>query len=127
MSGFKEMLAADNQRIFLNPAEFAQLRTLIYNGQRFEDIPVVLTGLREENRQQKAEDHAQGLFVVKTLLQCSLADLDGCQPQKGERLQINEQEGGGFFREFHVSESICEYGMLRLELEDIDERNRWNW
>lgn len=121
------MLAADNKRIFLNTADFAELRTIIYNGQCYEDIPVVLTGLGEKDRQQKTDDHAQGLFMVKTLLQCSMADLQGQQPQKGERLQINNQKGGdGFFREFYVRESICEFGMLRLKLEDMDERNRWN-
>ncbi len=127
MSGFKEMLAADNKWVFLNTADFAELRTIIYNGRRYEDISVVLSGLKEEARQQKADDHAQGLFMVKTLLQCSLNDLQEQQPQRGERLQINSCEGGSFFREFYVCESVCEFGMLRLELEDLNERNRWNW
>ncbi len=128
MSSFKEMLAADNKRVFLNTGEFASLRTIIYDGQSFVNIPVVLSGLREDERQQKAADHAQGLFLVKTLLQCALADLEGRQPQKGARLQINNQEGGGgFFREFYIKEAVCEFGMLRLELEDMNERNRWNW
>ena len=128
MSSFKEMLAADNKRVFLNTGEFASLRTIIYDGQSFVNIPVVLSGLREDERQQKAADHAQGLFLVKTLLQCALADLEGRQPQKGARLQINNQEGGGgFFREFYIKEAVCEFGMLRLELEDMNERNRWSW
>lgn len=128
MSSFKEMLAADNKRVFLNTGEFASLRTIIYDGQSFVDIPVVLSGLREDERQQKAADHAQGLFLVKTLLQCALADLEGRQPQKGARLKINNQEGGGgFFREFYITEAVCEFGLLRLELEDMNERNRWNW
>lgn len=128
MSSFKEMLAADNKRVFLNTGEFASLRTIIYDGQSFVNIPVVLSGLREDERQQKAADHAQGLFLVKTLLQCALADLEGRQPQKGARLQINNQEGGGgFFREFYITEAVCEFGLLRLELEDMNERNRWNW
>ena len=128
MSSFKEMLAADNKRVFLNTGEFASLRTIIYDGQSFVDIPVVLSGLREDERQQKAADHAQGLFLVKTLLQCALADLEGRQPQKGARLKINNQEGGGgFFREFYITEAVCEFGLLRRELEDMNERNRWNW
>ena len=128
MSSFKEMLAADNKRVFLKTGEFASLRTIIYDGQSFVDIPVVLSGLREDERQQKAADHAQGLFLVKTLLQCALADLEGRQPQKGARLKINNQEGGGgFFREFYITEAVCEFGLLRLELEDMNERNRWNW
>lgn len=122
------MLAADNKRVFLNTGEFASLRTIIYDEQSFVDIPVVLSGLREDERQQKAADHAQGLFLVKTLLQCALADLEGRQPQKGARLKINNQEGGGgFFREFYITEAVCEFGLLRLELEDMNERNSWNW
>ena len=121
-------MAADNKRVFLNTGEFASLRTIIYDEQSFVDIPVVLSGLREDERQQKAADHAQGLFLVKTLLQCALADLEGRQPQKGARLKINNQEGGGgFFREFYITEAVCEFGLLRLELEDMNERNSWNW
>ncbi len=128
MSSFKEMLATDNQRVFLNVQEFASLRTVVYEGQSFVDIPVVLSGLREDERRQNAADHAQGLFLVKTLLQCALVDLGGVQPQKGARLKINNQEGGGgFFREFYITEAVCEFGLLRLELEDMNERNRWNW
>ena len=89
---------------------------------------MVLSGLREDERRQNAADHAQGLFLVKTLLQCALVDLGGVQPQKGARLKINNQEGGGgFFREFYITEAVCEFGLLRLELEDMNERNRWNW
>ncbi len=127
MSGFKEMLAADNQRVFLNVQEFASLRTVVYEGQSFVDIPVVLSGLKEDERQLKASDHAEGLFLVKTLLQCSIDDLQRVQPQKGARLKINNQEGGGgFFHEFYIKEAVCEFGLLRLELEDVNERNRWN-
>ena len=36
--------------------------------------------------------------------------------------RINDQEGGGgFFREFYVASSVCEMGMLRVELEAVDE------
>ena len=75
-------MAADNKRVFLDTGEFASLRTVVYEGQSFVDIPVVLSGLREDERQQNAADHAQGLFLVKTLLQCALVDLGGVQPQK---------------------------------------------
>lgn len=37
-------------------------------------------------------------------------------------IRINDQEGGGgFFREFYVASSVCEMGMLRVELEAVDE------
>ena len=42
--------------------------------------------------------------------------------ERGQRIRINDQEGGGgFFREFYVASSVCEMGMLRVELEAVDE------
>lgn len=46
----------------------------------------------------------------------------GCSPERGQRIRINDKEGGGgFFREFYVASSVCEMGMLRVELEAVDE------
>lgn len=59
---------------------------------------------------------------MSSVLHCALEDLGGNQPEKGLRIRINDEEGGeGFFREFYVASSVCELGMLRVELEAIDE------
>lgn len=122
MSGFKEMVAADNRNVFLNPGEFADRRTVIYDGVTYPDVPIVISGLKEKDRRQLASDHVQGLYLVSAVLHCSISDLGGHQPEKGQRLKINDQDGGGgFFREFYVASSVCEMGMLRVELEAIDE------
>lgn len=123
MSGFKNMVSADNNKVFLNLDEFAEKRTVIYDGETYTDIPVVLSGLKEKDRRQLVvSDHTQGLYLVSSVLHCSLSDLGGNQPEKGQRIKINEQEGGGgFFQEFYVASSVCELGMLRVELEAIDE------
>ncbi len=119
---FKDMVAADNAAVFLNLDEFAERRTVIYDGVEYRDIPVVLTGLKERDRQQRISDHTQGLYLVSRVLHCLEADLGGCQPEKGQRLQINDREGdGGFFQEFYVAASVCEMGMLRVELEAVDQ------
>lgn len=119
---FKDMLADDNRNIFLNLDEFAEKRTVEYDGERYEDIPVVLSGLKEKDRRQLMSDHIQGLYLVSYVLHCALDDLGGNQPEKGQRIRINDTEGGeGFFREFYVASSVCELGMLRVELEAIDE------
>ena len=45
-----------------------------------------------------------------------------CALAKGGRIEVNDEEGGGgFFRRFYVASSVCEMGMLRVELEAIDE------
>lgn len=122
MSGFKDMVAADNQSVFLNLGEFAEKRTIKYDGEVYEDIPIVLTGMKEKDRRQLMRDHAQGLYLVSSVLHCAMSDLGGKQPEKGTRIKINDREGGvGFFREFYVAASVCEIGMLRVELEAIDE------
>lgn len=122
MSGFKDMVAADNQSVFLNLGEFAEKRTIKYDGEVYEDIPIVLTGMKEKDRRQLMRDHAQGLYLVSSVLHCAMSDLGGKQPEKGTRIKINDREGGGgFFREFYVAASVCEIGMLRIELEAIDE------
>lgn len=122
MSGFKDMVAADNQSVFLNLGEFAEKRTIKYDGEVYEDIPIVLTGMKEKDRRQLMRDHAQGLYLVSSVLHCAMSDLGGKQPEKGTRIKINDREGGGgFFREFYVAASVCEIGMLHIELEAIDE------
>ena len=122
MSGFKDMVAKDVHSVFLNLDEFAEKRTIRYDGEEYQDIPVVLSGRKERERRQLQSDHLQGLYLVSSVLHCALSDLGGNQPEKGQRIKINDQEGGGgFFREFYVASSVCELGMLRVELEAIDE------
>lgn len=122
MSGFKDMVARDNHGVFLNSSEFAEMRTIKYDGATYGDIPVVLSGMKEKDRRQLMSDHAQGLYLVSSVLHCALSDLGGAQPEKGQRIKINDREGGGgFFQEFYVASSVCEMGMLRVELEAIDE------
>lgn len=122
MSGFKDMVAADIHNVFLNTDEFAELRTIRYDGEEYVDIPIVLTGLKEQDRRQLQSDQVQGLYLVTSVLHCALSDLGGKQPEKGGRIEVNDEEGGGgFFRRFYVASSVCEMGMLRVELEAIDE------
>lgn len=119
---FKDMVAADIKGVFLNLDEFAEKRTVIYDGETYEDIPIVLSGLKEQDRRQLDRDHAQGLYLVTSILHCALDDLGGKQPEKGGLIKINDEEdGGGFFRRYYVAASVCEMGMLRVELEAIDE------
>lgn len=119
---FKAMVAADIHNVFLNLGEFADKRTIQYDGNIYEDIPIVLSGMKEKDRRQLTSDHAEGLYLVSAVLHCAASDLGGYQPEKGTRIQTNDREGGGgFFREFYVASSTNEMGMLRVELEAIDE------
>lgn len=124
MSNFKDMVIADNAKVFMNTNEFAEKRTVIYDGVTYTDIPIVLKGLKQEDRPQTVTsgDHSQGIFLVSSVLHCKESDLGGNQPEKGTKIKINHTEGGGgYFSEFYVASSVCELGMLRVELEAIDE------
>lgn len=119
---FKDMVVADNRSVFLNENEFAERRSVEYNGVTYQDIPIVLTGLKEKDRRALVHDHAQGLYQVTSVLHCALSDLGDRMPEKRQRIKINDEEGGGgFFYEFYVASAVCEMGMLRVELEAIDE------
>jgi len=119
---FKEMVADCNRKVFLDLGAFAESRTVQYDGEIYEDIPVVLSGLKEEDRRPLAHDHAEGLYQVTSVLHCAAEDLGGIQPEKGQCIKINDREGGGgFFCKFQVAASVCDMGMLRVELEAIDE------
>lgn len=119
---FKEMVAADIHNVFLNPSEFAEIRTIEYDGERYGDIPITLSGPKQEERQQTVKDHTQGLYRVSAVLHCAASDLGGNQPEKGQLIRINEEEGGGgFFRAYYVASSVCRMGMLRVGLEATDE------
>ena len=124
MSGFKDSVADDIHSVFLNLDEFAEKRTIRYDGEEYRDIPIVLSGAKQSKRPVSISsgDHGQGLYLVSAVLHCSISDLGGKQPERGARIQINDEaDGGGFFREYSVAASDCEVGMLRVELEAIDE------
>ncbi|MGD9567526.1 MAG: hypothetical protein AB7V48_04290 [Sedimentibacter sp.] len=118
MSNFKDMVQADIKNIFLNSDEFAELHTVIYDGITYENIPLVMSGIKEKDRQQLVWDHVQGLYLVTSVMHCAASDLGGVVPEKGMKIKINE---GDFFREFFVASSVNEMGMIRVELEAIDE------
>lgn len=121
MSGFRDMVAADNRNVFLNLGEFAETRSIIYDGVTYENVSVVLSGLKEKDRRQLTSDHAEGLFLVSTVLHCLKSDLGGNQPEKGQRIKISDEDNPKFFHPFHVASSVTELGMLRVELEAISE------
>ena len=86
MSAFKDMVARDIHSVFLDTNFFGEKRTVEYDGERYEDIPVVLMEAEEKDRSKLEDDHVQGLYFVSDTLQCALSDLGGKLPEKGQRL-----------------------------------------
>lgn len=122
MSGFREMVQGDIGRVFLDDNAFADRRTVILDGETFTDIRVLLCSMKDRVREVPNDDHVQGLYLATANLHCSADDLGGKLPEKGQKLQINDREGGGgFFQSYYVASSVCEMGMLKIGLEAIDE------
>lgn len=121
---FKDCAAADIGKAFLNPDELAEVRTVIYDGVRYEDIHVIEVGPKEGKRSsvvQMQHDFGQGLYKRSITLYCAGTDLGGIMPEQGSHLSMNEKKGGTFFHKFRVAESAAEMGMYRIQLEEVDE------
>ena len=121
---FKDCVAADVDMVFLDKNEYAEVRTILYDGETFEDIPVIEIGPMEGKRAsvvQMQHDFGQGLYKRTITLYCAEKSLNGIQPEQGTQLSMNEKQGGTFFHKFRVVESTREMGMYQITLEEIDE------
>jgi len=121
MSALKDMVERDIRNTFLNVDEFGERRNVQYDGELYQNIPIVLDGIEEKDRQAHVQDHAQGLYKVTDLLFCSLDDLGGNEPEVGMKLLISTTEDGSFYHTYYVSASSCKNGMLQVSLEAINE------
>ena len=121
---FKDCVAVETEKTFLNTDEHAEERTVIYDGVTYKDIPVIEIGPKEGKRSsvvQMQHDFGQGLFKRSITLYCAEKDLGFVKPEQGTYLSINEKKGGKFFHKFRVVESTTEMGMFRVKLEEVDE------
>lgn len=103
----------------MNLDELAETRSVRYDGMVYEQIPVVLTGAEEQARERLSHDHAEGLYRVTDVLYCPGDSLGGRTPEQGSTLELSVD--GVFFHRYRVERSVCELGMLEVELEAIEE------
>ena len=116
---FREMVAADNLKVFCNTDEFADLHTITYDGQAYEGVPCTITRLEAKDRVIPAKDHAKGIYLVTAICQFPREKLGGKVPEKGSKIGITDETD--FLRHYYVAQSGCALGMVRLELEAYDE------
>lgn len=121
--GFKDMVAQDNARIFLNTEEFAEYHTIKFDGEEYAHIPVVLTKVKQSNRTVMQNDHAKGIYLVSAKAYFNAADTNGQVPENGKVFEVDDGEALGrpFFRRYRVVTSENSLGMIELELEAYDE------
>lgn len=115
---FREMVNGDNTSVFMNLDEFAETHDVWYDGKTYEDVSCVISQLKEQDRVTKMRDHGQGIYLVTSIFHCPLEALGGHVPEKGTKIAISDDD---FMREFYVAEAGCDLGMIRLELEALDE------
>ena len=116
---FRDMVAADNLNVFSNTDEFADPRTIRYDGETYNDVPCTISQLKAKDRVTPSKDHAQGLYLVTAICHFPLENLDGNIPEKGSKIGITDETD--FMRYYYVAQSGCDMGMVRLELEVYDE------
>lgn len=115
---FKDMVAADNAAVFMNLSEYAETHTVEYDGKTYEEVVCVISQLKEQDRGASGKDHGQGIYLVSSIFHCPIGALEGVVPEKGMKIRIDDE---GFMRTFYVAQSGCDLGMIRLELEALDE------
>ena len=115
---FKDMVQADNSSVFMNLGEFAETHDIQYDGQLYEDVPCVISQLKEQDRVTKMRDHGEGIYLVTSVFHCPLESIGGNVPEKGTKFGISDDD---FMRWFYVAQAGCDLNMIRLELEAMDE------
>lgn len=125
---FKDVVAQDIHSVFLNIEEFGETRSVRYDGVLYKDIPVVLTGLKEQDRNRlnsgmkgtSMSDNVQGLYAATVVMHCAQSDLGGKQPEKGQKIRVYDPDKA-FYRDYRIEASVSDMGMIRLELGGIRE------
>ena len=107
----------DIYAVFLNTSEFAEERSIRYNGILYENIPVVITGLKQQDRRRLAS----GLHTGTTVLHCATIDIGGKIPEPSQKLRIYAEGDSGFYKDYRITASSENMGMCRIELEQIKE------
>lgn len=127
---FKDVVRADIANVFLNPDEFADVRTIRFNGEVFENVRVVLTQIKQSERAVLIEqrgmmgnrDRMQGLYQATARLYVAADDIGGHVPEQGQRIDISDgDESNDWFRRYYVASASLDCGLLCVEMEATEE------
>lgn len=118
---FKDMVARDIRKTFLNLDEFAEKCTVRYDGVVYKDITASLQDVSESDRQQrKMDDYAQGLHRATTIFICAAEDIGGGHLCKDHVLEVIRRADGKRYRQkYTIVSCTCEMGMVDAELEEV--------
>lgn len=120
---FKDVVKQDIKGTFLNCDEFAEKRTIRYDGEEYEGVPVSLQKVKQSDKAVLASNHSEGIFLVSAKAYFELADIGGNLPEQGMKFEIDDGEALGkpYFRKYRIVTAEDAMGMCCLELEAYDE------
>ena len=104
MSTFKDIIASDVHKTFLNIEEFSDLHEV--NG---ELIPVQIDSNEQIEREKRFAQNMDGIYLNQKLIYVSASDY-GPLPKQGSIITLDE-------RKYRVADAIDEYGVYSITLE----------
>lgn len=119
--GFKEMVAAD-VGVFINLDEFAEEKSVIYDGKQYR-FAMVLEKNIDKDREQRRDDYAQGINLNTAVAYMAEDAFGGCIPRQGRLISIEDGYALGeiFHQEYRIALCDVEMGIIRLSLEAFGE------
>lgn len=121
---FKGCAAADILWTFLNDNEFAEKRSVIYDDVTYPNILCSVQEMHKTSRAgilQTQRDYSQGLFKNHLVFYCIREDIGGVTPEQGKALHLSGEYDETFFTRYRIATSDYEMGLVRMELEEVDE------
>lgn len=124
---FKSMIHDDIGGVFLNFSEFAERRDIRFNGNEYDKVPIVLQNTRERDRREHRtsfqDDPSQGFYLTRVVAFVALDSFNGVQPEQGihMELKMDGRHGQPWWKRYAVRESQETDGLLKIQLEAVDE------
>ncbi len=107
--GFKEILADDNRKVFLNPEEFGELHEI--SGRKIWMIIDDNEMVEREKRQNTSQGYRQGIYTRQVLFYVLGRDF-GPLPPIGRSLTLDGKS-------YTITDSINEGGIYSISLEAV--------
>lgn len=104
--GFKELIAEDTRKVFMNFDEFGEMHTV--DG---KDMLVIVDGNEHIERKKRRETRAEGLYVKELLFYVS-KETYGALPAIGRMCRFDKKD-------YLVSDAIDENGIYSISLEAV--------
>ena len=104
MSAFKEIIAGDVRRTFLNIEEFSDIH--VVNG---KEMPVQIDTNEQIEREKRMNQNADGIYLNQKLIYVAASDF-GALPRQDSILRLDGKT-------YRVADAVDEYGVYSITIE----------